>query len=359
MKDNEYFTYLLDKYVKEVISKEECDQLYQFIRSSEYDHIITDDIYKKLTQASLRSNEQLSADESDIVFREILKNSKSLGQQSRFSIRKIGIYITSIAALITLVGLGWLFFYKYPNITKHKDDYLHNDLVYFNDSDTIQQIVLADQSTVDLYPSSNLTYPLSFTDNIRKVTLIGKAFFTITEDKSKPFIVLSGKLRTKVLGTSFLVNSNLKDGIDEVEVRTGLVEVREVGGNLVNDSALEKAVLLTPNQKGVYNIKSRALNKTLITSPQPLIQKNNSIDVSRSEKNEYDQERISEIFKMLETTYGVRIYLDNSDLNGCTFTGSLSDTNLFSKLKIICLATNSSYEVIGTDIIIKGSGCEM
>ncbi|NCW13173.1 MAG: FecR family protein, partial [Chitinophagia bacterium] len=34
-----------------------------------------------------------------------------------------------------------------------------------------------------------------------------------------------------------------------------------------------------------------------------------------------------------------------------------SNLDLFSALKIICIATNAAYEVNGTKILIKGKGC--
>ncbi|MGL5682235.1 MAG: FecR family protein [Marinifilaceae bacterium] len=67
------------------------------------------------------------------------------------------------------------------------------------------QIVLPDGSKVWLNSSSRLSYPSRF-DGTREVTIEGEAYFDVMPS-GQMFIVHSGQISTKVLGTSFNCNS--------------------------------------------------------------------------------------------------------------------------------------------------------
>ena len=70
-----------------------------------------------------------------------------------------------------------------------------------------------------------MEYPETFKGEQRNVTLLkGNAFFDITKDPKHPFVIQSGKLKTKVLGTSFHIRMEEKEC--SVAVVTGKVEVR-------------------------------------------------------------------------------------------------------------------------------------
>jgi transmembrane sensor len=49
--------------------------------------------------------------------------------------------------------------------------------------------------------------------------------------------------------------------------------------------------------------------------------------------------------------------VENENLNNCLFTGDLSAQDLYTKLRILTLTINASYEINGTKILLKGEGC--
>ena len=75
---------------------------------------------------------------------------------------------------------------------------------------------LPDGSHITLKNGSELEYPASFSNKERFVKLQGQACFDVTHDGRRPFIIASGNIRIRVLGTSFHVNTHA-DG-DQVEV---------------------------------------------------------------------------------------------------------------------------------------------
>jgi len=82
---------------------------------------------------------------------------------------------------------------------------------------------LPDGSVVTLNKNSSLHYPSKFKSKSRTVALEGEAFFTVTPNKEKPFVVEVNDVTIKVVGTSFNVKSI--NGVTEVIVETGVVEV--------------------------------------------------------------------------------------------------------------------------------------
>jgi ferric-dicitrate binding protein FerR (iron transport regulator) len=81
-------------------------------------------------------------------------------------------------------------------------------------------MTLSDGSRVWLNAGSSVTYPVTFTGKERKVSIDGEAYFEVTHDEQKPFIVTKGEMETRVLGTHF----NIKAYDEEDEIRVTLLE---------------------------------------------------------------------------------------------------------------------------------------
>ena len=67
------------------------------------------------------------------------------------------------------------------------------------------QLVLSDGTKVWLNSQSELRYPVNFTGKQRVVELIGEAYFDVTPNPQKPFLVKTCQVDTRVLGTKFNV----------------------------------------------------------------------------------------------------------------------------------------------------------
>lgn len=92
------------------------------------------------------------------------------------------------------------------------------------------KVVLADGTQVWLNSESELRYPIAFVGKQRKVYVKGEAYFDVTPNKDKAFIVQAGDVKTKVLGTEFNVMAYSLDDQIEVTLVEGKVNV-EAGGN--------------------------------------------------------------------------------------------------------------------------------
>ncbi|WP_209866118.1 FecR domain-containing protein [Chitinophaga sp. OAE865] len=81
-------------------------------------------------------------------------------------------------------------------------------------------VTLSDGTKVWVNVGSSITYPVAFTGNERKVFLTGEAYFEVTRQPEKKFIVQSGHSITEVLGTHF----NIHAYKDEQGITTTLIE---------------------------------------------------------------------------------------------------------------------------------------
>lgn len=96
---------------------------------------------------------------------------------------------------------------------------------------------LPDGSQVELNAGSTLTFARGLRSRIglpvgdRAVRLTGEAFFTVTHDASRPFVVHTPEARVTVLGTRFLVRARADDADGtRVAVESGRVRVATVAG---------------------------------------------------------------------------------------------------------------------------------
>ncbi|WP_207422246.1 FecR family protein [Desertivirga brevis] len=154
-------------------------------------------------------------------------------------------------------------------------------------------VVLQDGSVIFLAANSEFEYPEKFAGNNREVRLLkGDAFFKVARNPERPFIIQSGPLQTKVLGTSFHIA--LSQNSCAVTVATGKVNV-SVGEINVN---------LLPNQEAYYTnnklIKQRGSKELL---------------ANWFRRELYlDQASLSEVFTVLKLRYGVTFQTDNAQL---------------------------------------------
>lgn len=272
-------------------------------------------------------------------------------------------YSAVAAVFIAALTYTWYFSNKITDKVVQSEQLLlqaPSDLlkIYDNKTGKSKQIVLEDGSRVTLDPGSRMICPDHFSGSVRNVQLIGDAFFQITKNPKKPFLVYSGKLITRVLGTSFRIKTNTKDRALEVEVVTGKVSVFE------NDSAFENTdhaaavkhnngVILTPNQRVMYYPESRHLMTGLVAEPVKV-----EIQAKVQPKLIFNNVQLAEIIDDLEDEYGIEIVFRNDRLAKCTFTGDISEMPLYEKLDLLCKSNEASYEIKGTRILINGEGCD-
>lgn len=204
-------------------------------------------------------------------------------------------------------------------------------------------ITLADGTTVRLNSSSSVSYPAEFSDSTRKILLSGEAFFEVTPDKSRPFIISSGQLETKVLGTSFNIRSFPDEKRQEVAVKSGTVEVT------FPVQALDP-VKLQVGEVVIYDNASSTLELEKV-DPE-------SIALWTQGYIYFENETLGQVLKSLSRWYGVGFSVEDPRLLNCRVTLKQRDETLKNILEILKYASYVDYEFTENQmIIIKGKPC--
>jgi transmembrane sensor len=215
-----------------------------------------------------------------------------------------------------------------------------------------EEIRLGDGSLVSLENNSRLRYKESFAGlPVREVYLKGEAFFEIARNVQQPFLVHTNEVVTKVLGTSFRIKAYDDDQDILVSVREGKVSVYAAEKVAGKTNKPLNGVVLTPNQQVIYQRHDNSFSKTLVASPQVIVEEKKTYNFN------FENASAKSVFDTLEEAYGVEIIYNDETINDCYLTAPMGNEPLYDKLKIICRTIDVTYELIDAKIVISGKGC--
>ncbi len=254
--------------------------------------------------------------------------------------------VLSIASAIFFVNKS--FFSQQTDLRVSASHVNRFDQVITNaDSETLT-VDLPDGTKIILEPGATVKYSDAFALTTREVLLEGVAFFEVTRDESRPFLVYAGGVVTKVLGTSFTISATPFQRDVTVLVKTGKVSVHKDEESL----ATNMGTIVTPNQKAIFNTEDNTLSSSIIENPEPILSE------AEVRKIRFTNASASEIFKVLQKVYGIEILFDAETFDGCALRTSITEGGIFNRLDIICNAIGARYSVEGTQIKIEGPGCK-
>jgi transmembrane sensor len=251
------------------------------------------------------------------------------------------------AAAVLLMVLSAVFaFYKFKGASPEANRQVAER--HSTEQSTVNEgkIILADGTKVWVRRGSKLQFPKQFAGRTREVTLVGEAFFEVEKDPSKPFIIHSGEMTTKVLGTSFNIKAYENDKAAEVTVVTGKVSV-----SLKEPKGKTSEVILKPNEKVTY---MKALN-TLVRFEE---QNANKVKMIAQNVLNFNDVTFAEIASTLSTAYNVSFQFENDAIEKCVITADLSDQSLEMSLKILTKSVGAQYAILHDEVLISGKGCQ-
>jgi transmembrane sensor len=193
---------------------------------------------------------------------------------------------------------------------------------------------LPDGSMITLNKNSSIEYNSKFTKgNKRSVKLKGEAFFTVTPDKKKPFIIAVNDIEVKVVGTSF--NIKTINGQTEVIVKTGIVEV----------TRNNKTVTLTPAQKIITQGKDTAFTKQ--TAPDKLF------NYYQSKEFVCDATPLWRLVEVLNEAYDANIVIGRKELRSLSLNTTFANESLDKILQIIAETFQLQVVKKGNQIVLQ------
>lgn len=262
-------------------------------------------------------------------------------------------YRMGIAASISLLVAAIVYLSLKSNTESfplYASDTKNGMAVVSNSGSMAMDITLPEGSNITLTPGSKISYPEKFDEALREIYLEGEAFFNVTRDVNRPFLVYTDEVVTKVLGTSFNIKAPQAGKQIVVSVRTGKVSVYP-RAKLSDPSLAKIETYLIPNQQVIFDREKHVLSRTLTETPLPVL------PLEELKKTRFNDEPVTEIIRALEEMYGVEILIDRQKFLTCEVTTTITEGGIYDRLDIICKAIGATYSVEDTRIIVEGPGC--
>ncbi len=229
-------------------------------------------------------------------------------------------------------------------------------IIYFWQTGRVKQIdlfanevsiqdTLPDGTTVAINAKSKLSYPQKFKGSTREVILEGEAYFEVSHDKEKPFIIHTGDANIKVLGTSFNVNAYNENKEIEVLVKEGKVML--YSSDITSGDT--NAVVLVAGEKGIFDKITHKVRKISESNINDLYWKTKTLIFSKTE--------LSMVVETLQKFYGINIVFNNKDLYNCKLSATFINQPIDNIIDIIAKSFNLTFTKSGTTYIFDGNGC--
>lgn len=221
-------------------------------------------------------------------------------------------------------------------------------------------LTLSDGTRIWINAGSKIKFPNQFNNESRDIWLDGEAYFEVTRDKIRPFLVHTSDLDVRVHGTKFNLKAYDSEDIIEATLVEGLVslETRNILGTK------KEKVFLKPNHKAIYVKKKNAVasSEVMREITVPLMPKKiiitNPIVVEpslswREGKLVFMDESFENICINLERRYGVTIKIENDRIKKVRYTGVLKNISIEQALKAIQLTADFDFSINDHMVIIS------
>jgi ferric-dicitrate binding protein FerR (iron transport regulator) len=316
---------------------------------------------KKPAAAGKRAQEPATADslseETVVVTEEV----PVPGRQEVIRLRR---RMVAAAAILVLGVAGAVFYSGHKTTSAPSIPVVTKELVSKNGSRSF--IELSDGSKLWLNAGSKVTYLTPFADGKRELTLSGEAYFDVKHDPAHPFVIHTGKLNVRVLGTTLNVKAYPGDSLTETTLIKGKVEVEF-------NNHTHTSVVLQPSEKLIVStgrnqsdlpdagrtgssatpVKEQAAPKIVTTSVIPDSTDGTIEETSWVEnKLVFRKEPFAQLALKLERWYNVKIRFDNEKYKMDELTGAFKDQRIGEVMQALQLTSAFHYRISGDTIHI-------
>lgn len=195
------------------------------------------------------------------------------------------------------------------------------------------QLLLDDGTQVWVNTDSKITYPSHFGKDKRVVELEGEAYFKVTKDKNRPFIVKTASLTTLVMGTEFNVRAYEKEEAN-VTLITGKVSVT---GKEPDD-----VVVLNPGENAMTSAFGMMVNEVNIQN----------YTAWKDGAFYFEEATLEDIMKEISRWYNVKVVFSQPEIRNLrfkfwadrkqTFEEAVSMLNQTGKISIIMASSDKA-----------------
>lgn len=165
-------------------------------------------------------------------------------------------------------------------------------------------LFLSDGTKVCLNSGTTFTYPSSFTNNMRNVSLNGEAYFEVSANEQEPFIVHTHTCDVEVTGTKFNVEAYKDENSFSAALMEGKIKVRD-------------------NAEPSNTVQLNPAHKVNFVQGKMLVSDISDYDVYRWKEGLicFKDLGFAELMKRVEKYYGVKTFIENLSLPEHSFSG--------------------------------------
>lgn len=326
---------LIDKFLKGECDQKEVEKLYQWYDSFEYLSDPTSQISEK---EKLRLKEKMFA---NIVSKaDLVRENTSV---SKTKTVRLYIALAGVAAMFFLACSIVLYFQS--TSATGNNTVISSYVSVKNTSGSLAKHVFPDGTIAWMHPSAQIEYRKDFNDGAtRDVTMQGEAFFEVTKNPKRPFIIKTGAIYTKVLGTSFNVKSYPGMKQTEVSVVTGKVMVYTLSTS--PDKVKQEAFLL-PREKIIASVSEVKFEKRVET--------NAAMNIWQKENLSFNNTPVEDVVKALNKRFASNIQIKDPIINQYQLKADFTNVNLPSVLELLSKSLGITYEINENGITMSKS----
>jgi len=227
-------------------------------------------------------------------------------------------WVVAAAVILLAAALSLVHFFYTDQAVP--DDF-QTFITYSTMDDEHRMFTLTDGTRVRLNENSTIEIPESWSSEHRKVTLQGEAFFEVTADSLRPFIIQSEGAYVHVLGTAFNVKTTTRSGEMIVAVSEGRVSLGS------SETLPEDFTVLDKNMLGLLNYTTREV----VTETADVT---NYINWMHG-RVVYHSVPFAEVVRQLGRIYDIQNEIADEELHELKLTADFSERSLNNVLETI------------------------
>ena len=245
--------------------------------------------------------------------------------------------LTRIAAILfipLLVASALLFYRQQKETTAPPSQFAMQEIT--SPPGVRSQVVLPDGSNVWLNAESTIKFKVPFDKSTRHVSLCGEAYFEVKKNPDAPFVVQSGKVKVKVLGTKFNYKAFAEENNIEVVLAEGKISLNTEGCAKGNEKTMN------PGDRAVFD---KTANQTKITN-----EKIDKYIAWHNGKMIFDETPMPEVALQLGRWYGIEVIIEDPRINKYRITTTFENESLHQVLELLRLSSPISIQYIAATV---------
>jgi len=297
----------------------------------------------KLMQQFWNEHETVSAEAVEGALQQVLERLQLVQSAPVATPAKSGairqLWKRGLAAAVVIGVLGGVGYWYFTG--KNADTALAALQEKHNARGTKSTIVLPDGSKIWLNADSKIKYPASFAGRLREVYLTGEAFFEVTKNPQKPFVIHLSKGTVKVLGTSFNIRAYENEKVIETSVATGRVAFIPAPSTTIQQP---DTIFITPNNKVRYSLNDDQVKVEPTAAAE---------DKAWTEgKLIFKALTLEEIAIELERNFGKKVVFVDEEPKYYRLTGAFENNSLEDILFYLSKTKNFNYTITNSELLI-------